>query len=464
MVDKIKEPTPLQKKKQHQKRWDEYINSKTRLGDRDWDSLQMSKFYRTVKLSDDDQENLYHDSHIAARIAEIIPEEELKQGYQLVIGDESYKDDLEDYLKAKQSGREAKKAASILMKMDDLNVREAFVDARVWSRVFGGAVIYVGIEDGSPQDSPVDMNNIQDISFLKVLDRRYLREETYYTDPLSPKFGMAATYRVYPQDLAGTHQTSDFNDPIIHESRLIRFEGSRTSNRRKRQNEGWSESIYQKMDEVLRQYGVSFQSVAHLMQKSSQSVLKMSGYIEALSANSPELIKLRLQEMQLSASVNNIWVVDKDADEDFHIEAHSFNAIPQILEIFMVSLSSATGIPVTKLMGQSPAGLNATGESDLRNFYDMIRASQKFFLKPKLEYLVKLIMLSKNGPTKGRELSEWCIDFPSLWQSTDLEKAEIKRMEAEAIKLLSEANLNEKTEKEPVAEINNKEEKLAKED
>ena len=43
-----------------------------------------------------------------------------------------------------------------------------------------------------------------------------------------------------------------------------------------------------------------------------------------------------------------------------------------MVRTFLQVAAGAADIPVTRLLGQSPAGLSATGESDTRNYYDMI--------------------------------------------------------------------------------------------
>ena len=51
-------------------------------------------------------------------------------------------------------------------------------------------------------------------------------------------------------------------------------------------------------------------------------------------------------------------------------------------------LSSLTNIPQTLLFGRSPAGMNATGESDLENWYNFVERIQKLMLKPNLLVLL----------------------------------------------------------------------------
>jgi phage-related protein (TIGR01555 family) len=82
-------------------------------------------------------------------------------------------------------------------------------------------------------------------------------------------------------------------------------------------------------------------------------------------------------------------------------------------------------------MGQAPAGLNATGDSDIRWFYDHVAASQVKELRPQLNRLVRILLRAKTGPTKGTEPESWKVVFPPLWEMTDLEKAELRNKQAQ---------------------------------
>ena len=69
--------------------------------------------------------------------------------------------------------------------------------------------------------------------------------------------------------------------------------------------------------------------------------------------------------------------------------------LPEMVRTFLQVAAGAADIPVTRLLGQSPTGLSATGESDTRNYYDMIAARQELDLRPQLERLDRLILRSE---------------------------------------------------------------------
>ena len=74
--------------------------------------------------------------------------------------------------------------------------------------------------------------------------------------------------------------------------------------------------------------------------------------------------------------------------------SYSFTGLSDIYDQFMLDMSGAAEIPATKLFGRSPQGLYATGESDLKNYYEMIAQMQERILRPALEKLLPVMALS----------------------------------------------------------------------
>ena len=113
--------------------------------------------------------------------------------------------------------------------------------------------------------------------------------------------------------------------------------------------------------------------------------------------------------------------LDAESGEDFTRETVNFAALPDLMVQMALTVSGATQIPVAILFGQAPAGLNATGESDMRQFYDRISAYQETSIRPKVERLLALIA--------GRDVK---IDFAPLWEMSDTEKAAVRLTQAQA--------------------------------
>jgi hypothetical protein len=112
-------------------------------------------------------------------------------------------------------------------------------------------------------------------------------------------------------------------------------------------------------------------------------------------------------------------------DEDFVRENITFSGLSDIIYQIFTMLSAQVGIPITRLFGVSPSGLNATGESDMLNYYDMVASSQETSLAPKLRYLVHLIADKEGIPEPN-------VKFNALKQMTDKEKSDLKKQDEDA--------------------------------
>lgn len=356
-------------------------------------------------LSAETLEGLFIEDDIAARVCELPPNEMLRQGFSISIGDD----------------KEAQQAINELLR--ELSFAKKLMDALIWARVFGGAALFLGIDDGQDPQLPVREASIKNLRFVSVLNSSELHPLALYSDPLSGKFGEPEIYQIHSTGLrpgASTH---------IHESRLLVFHGSRTPKRAQMRNHGWSLSVLQRLYPVMQQFNASWQATSHLMTDAAQAVFKLKGLHSAIAANRTEDLLKRMELVDMSRSVSRSILLDAD-DEEFSRDSYNLGGIHEILDKFMLRLAAAARMPVSLLMGQAPAGLGATGDSDIRFFYDQIRAAQED-LKPQISRFVRLLTLAKEGPTKGAELS-FKVEFPSLWQSTAKEQAELEVMHADA--------------------------------
>ena len=111
-----------------------------------------------------------------------------------------------------------------------------------------------------------------------------------------------------------------------------------------------------------------------------------------------------------------------------HNQQYSFAGLPEVYDRMMMNIAGASKTPVTKLFGRSPAGMNATGESDLNNYYDYIDSLRESILRPILDDLLKIIFKSETGNTP-----DFDFDFSSLHQDTEIEKADIKQKTVQSI-------------------------------
>jgi len=127
--------------------------------------------------------------------------------------------------------------------------------------------------------------------------------------------------------------------------------------------------------------------------------------------------------------VLNVLLIDSD-DEDYQKKASSVSGIDNLLQELKHNLAACTGIPQTLLFGRSPSGQNATGESDIRQWYDTVKGEQEDKLLPNLSSLVRYLDLPAGGEPDDRMIAA-----APLWQPTAQEQATTLKTMMEAITL-----------------------------
>ncbi len=392
-------------------RSDDWQNTVTGFGTQ-IDKTTYTSFIGRLKLNDQALSNLYHGDDLAARMVDIVPDELLREGFSVDCGD-------------------AHLNGAIAEQLDALGCDGKFADAWRWGRLYGGAALVLGADDGRSAATPLQAERAKALSFLHVLDRRYLWPLTYYTDSTSSKLGQPETYMV-----SAVSSRSDQAVAVIHESRLILFGGATTGSREREQNNSWDHSVLERAIEPLRAFNTGWKSVEVLLTDANQAVFKMQGMSEMIAAEGQEAFKRRMQLVDMCRSVMRAMVVDGGSkvgsreipSEEFLRHSVSFADIPQVLDKFMLRLAAAVQIPVTILMGQSPAGMNATGDSDFRWFYDRVKSEQTRHLSPKIRRLIKVMLATKAFNAKPDSIT---VKFPPLWTETPLAAAQTRKVIAD---------------------------------
>lgn len=400
-------------------------------------------------MSGTEIENRWRGSDLGGRIVETIPEEMTRAGWEIQVQPSA-----EDGRKGKeptfsiQSDEDGQSLAEELdQQLQDIKAPQAFKEALNYERAFGGAGILVGADDGeSDMLKPLDVRRVKRIRYLNAFRGGWdgeLIAWTFYADPRSPRFGEPETYmlRNLGVPIFGTWSPGNSKAlsasaaslvSFVHESRLIIFPGQAVSHLRRVQMRGWGDSIFTRINKVLGDYDQSWGGIANLLTDWSQGVMNIDGLSDMMastdSSDQSAMVR-RAMMIQMSRSICRVMMLDKD--ESFKRETTPITGVPELLQQFALRLAAAAEMPVSLLMGQAPAGLSATGASDIRFFYDKISSRQRDRLVPQLRRLLKLIMRSKESPTGSIEPAKWGISMKSLWQPTDLEMADLRFKQAQ---------------------------------
>jgi len=313
-----------------------------------------------------------------------------------------------------------------------LCIQRKFKEAMQWARLYGGAGIIFNVEDNVNPWEPLLLENIKkgSLKSIVVIDRQFLHLGKVDSNPLSDNYGYPETYRISQTSLE------------IHHTRIIRFEGIALPLQSRRQNQYWGKSILERIHTALVRAAEVQENIGSMLHEATVDIIKIPELMSLISSPDTEKeLQKRFGVAKLQKSVNRMLLMD--AEEEYEQHQQTFSGLSDILEKMLNVVGGAADIPITRLFGQSPGGMNSTGESDLRNYYDNLSSQQNTDLSPKLKRVDSIVYASLFGkPHKKDEIS---FKWNQLWQMTEAEQAELENAKAERDIKYMDANIINET-------------------
>lgn len=316
------------------------------------------------------------------------------------------------------------------------------ISAAKWGRAFGGAVAIPIISGQNDLSKPLDLDSIEVGSYrgLIVLDRwsGVQPSANLVEDIESVDFGL-------PESYTCTTNTKGKAVFEVHHSRVLRFTGRELPEWERQAELYWGmseiELIY---DELQKRDYTSWNIVSLLTRaqimamKDPELAQKQSG---ALMSN--DLFNQYLQRMsQISEGLNNqgLLVLGKDGGIESH--QYSFGGLADVYNTFMLDVSGAAEIPVSRLYGRTITGLGQSGEGDLQVYYDTVEQKRARELGPQIDKLLPIICMS----TFGKVPDDLDYTWPPVRTLSDKDRSDLADKLGTSIKNLYEGDLLTKKE------------------
>jgi hypothetical protein len=302
--------------------------------------------------------------------------------------------------------------------MNDFNVWESICDVIKWSRLYGGAIGVIMI-DGAKYDQPLRLDAIGKKTFkgILVLDR-WMCEPSLedIVDEMCKDFGKPRYYKIH-----ASVANARLPQVKVHYSRVIRLDGIKLPYYQKLYENYWGLSVIERIYDRLVSYDSATLGASQLLYKAYLRVVQIDGLREALAAGGKVETAVIKQFKYIRQMQNIEGITMLDAKDIFTGHNYTFSGISELLIQFGQQISGATGIPLIRLFGQSPSGF-ATGDTDLRNYYDNINREQENKLRNSISLLLEIMSMSELGKPLPEDFE---YIFNSLWQMSDKEKSEI---------------------------------------
>ena len=299
---------------------------------------------------------------------------------------------------------------------EDLNVEEKLMMVMKAGRLYGTAMMVIVPKEGDLESEfKPEAVTPGSISHLYVISRYECSIQNWWTDFRHPEFGKPHHYRVFP---VHPSSTGSF---LVHSSRILRFDGRKPPtdsgwrtggihNLRRNGQQWWHRDygiseLTHAIDEFLRD-AATHQGIGHLVQEASTFILKIQAFKEAIKGrtppNEPTLEEI-IEQANMFKSIYKIMAID--AEDEAERVTVSFAGLPQIMDRLASRLAAVADIPATRFLAQSPAGLDATGDSDMINYAVRIHALRRKLLRRTIKHLDMTV--ARNGGLEKPPTFDW---------------------------------------------------------
>lgn len=353
--------------------------------------------------------SMYRDNWIIQNIVATVPNDMIRKWYQI---------------KSSITPEQMNQLTKLERK---IQLRKRLLLGMYWGRLYGGAVGVILIKGQDDLSQPLDLDAVLPGSFLgmQILERwsGVYPEGELVKEPSDPDYGLPAFYTI-------RDDTTGYMAARVHHSRIVRFIGRELPWMEQVAELYWGESEIEAIyNEIVRRDNVA-SNIAALTFRANVNYMETEGLDQLLGTANTEMQRRFWNVMAAQAMMESNFgtrIINKG--DAIHNTQYTFTGLPEVYDRVMMDVAGAARIPVTKLFGRSPAGLNSTGESDMQNYYDYIDGLRENELRPVIERLLPLMALSALGEIPD----DLEIDFPPMQTADAKEQAEITERNTNSI-------------------------------
>lgn len=383
--------------------FDGLINLVTGMGVSGRDKSVALEFASRI-ISETELEAMFRDDWIAKKIVKI-PAYDMVRNWRQWMADDADIEALEEWESA-------------------LDIAGKLQKALVWARLYGGAALIID-DGGSPSQEIRPESFAQGrLKQIQVASRKRLKiPDGLESNPRSAYFGQPKVYRT---QFPGSPQID------IHPSRVIPIFGELAPDTDDVED-FWGDSILRACYDAVSHAAKSAHGFAQLIDEAKVDIVSVSNLASKLSteASSTQTIN-RWRLFGQNKSLNGVGLTDKDTEE-YTQKQISFDGHDRLIMAFLLIVCGAADVPATRMLGQSPNGLNATGESDLTNYYNAIEGRQRSDLGQVMQRLDAFLLAHVFGKKPDGIWYEW----RPLWTPTPTVKADLAKKYAEVAQIYS---------------------------
>lgn len=298
--------------------------------------------------------------------------------------------------------------------MDRLKLRTVFKQAIEHDGLFGRGMIYIDVGQRNIDNTPLvlDPRTIKKGSLIgfKAIEPIWTTPSQYNSiDPTAPDFYKPAGWYVMGRE--------------IHASRLLVMVARPLPDMLKPAYNFSGISMSQLIEPYVDSWLQTRKSVSDVVKSFSFSGLKTDMQTQLAADDTGGDLFDRIDLYNRTRDNRGLWVIDKDGEEFFQFNT-PLSTLDALQAQSQEQMAAPCHIPLVKLLGITPSGLNASSEGEIKVFYDFIHAMQEDMFTDALVTALKVIQLSLFGEVIDGISFEYCsLDQESPDQTSIIQKA-----------------------------------------
>lgn len=312
--------------------------------------------------------------------------------------------------------------------VDEHNLWNLLTRADIATGIGEYGIIFIGFADGQPLDEPVNegvISGIDDISYLspfaqdRVVDWELGRDKDL--DPSDPRYNKPVEYTISFSDVDDDPDDEDFWEDV-HWTRVIHIAENRVESDLK--GAPRLEPVYNRLDDLEKVVGAS----AEMFWGGADRKLQFD--IDSDDASNIPTSQLEGLDDEVSKLVHDMQSHIKTINTDVEViggeEPDPSGVIDEILKF----ISGAKGIPQRILTGSERGELASS--QDRATWFGNIESRQISFAEPEMLRAI-LDRFIRFGALPEPLNSIYDVNWPNLFELTEVEKAEVMNKRAQAL-------------------------------
>lgn len=266
--------------------------------------------------------------------------------------------------------------------IEEMDILDTYKQGLKWARLFGGSGIIINAGQDMRQEFNIEAIKADTPLAFYAADRWELSYAPY---------GMNALDQLEMNNptLTSEHPYNYYGH-VLHRTNVIKLMGKTAPSLLRGQYGGWGMSEMEKLVRSYNQY-LKHQNVTYeLLDEAKLDIYKISGFNSAIATSRGA--QQTAQRIQYASQIKNYQnALTMDKEDDYEQKQINFAGLSDILTQIRIGLACDLRMPMTKLFGISPSGLNASGEEEIENYNSMIETEIRSKVKQGLVLILKIL-------------------------------------------------------------------------